>query len=249
MYELMLQELGLSPNESRIYEALLELGEAGVSDISTRTSIHRRNVYDAINRLVEKGFATTVVGTKENKYIPIEPNKFLETIEEKKENLQKILPQMQSLFLNHKVKEGIYIYKGVEGLRNILRDVLNVGQTCYTIGGKGIWANPPTAPFTEWYLKETQKRNIKSYTLFDTTAKELVKKMPKSNNIIYRFLPDKYSSTAVVDIYGDRVAVYTGASLQETVDENVTIFMMISQNLADSYRQWFQFMWDRCSTK
>ena len=122
MFELTLQELGLSPNEARIYETLIEFGEASVSSISKKTNIHRRNVYDAIGRLVDKGFATPVIGAKENKYMPVEPNKFLETLEEKKEKLQKILPSMQSLFINHKAEEGIYIYKGLEGMKNILKN-------------------------------------------------------------------------------------------------------------------------------
>lgn len=252
MYELTLQELGLSPNEARIYEALLELGEAGVSSISTQTNIHRRNVYDTINRLVEKGFATPVVGTKENKYIPVEPNKFLEVIQEKKEKLQKILPNMQSLFLNHKAEEGVYIYKGIEGMKNILRDILRINQSVYTIGGKGIWSNPISLSLSESFVKETQKKNIKFCTLFDLNIKdEVIKniKTIKQTNIEYRFLPEKYSSSSVIDIYGNRVAIYTGATLHETIEESITIFLMVSQNLADSYRQWFQFMWDRCSSK
>ena len=43
MFTEILQQIGLSLNEAKIYEALLDLKEAGVSEISSRTSIHRRN--------------------------------------------------------------------------------------------------------------------------------------------------------------------------------------------------------------
>lgn len=75
-----------------------------------------------------------------------------------------------------------------------------------------------------------------------------MKKNSEYPNITYRFLPEKYSSKTAIDIYEDRVAIWTGGTLN-SLDENITIFMTISQNLADSYRQWFQFMWDRCSSK
>jgi len=74
MYAETFQELGLSPNEARIYEALLELGKSTVGKIATKTNIHRRNVYDAVNRLVEKGIITPVIGDKDNHYIPVDPN-------------------------------------------------------------------------------------------------------------------------------------------------------------------------------
>jgi len=46
-----------------------------------------------------------------------------------------------------------------------------------------------------------------------------------------------------IDIYDDRVVTVIGEKPGELA-EKVTIFMNISQELADSYRQLFQFMWD-----
>ena len=159
---------------------------------------------------------------------------------------------MQELFEQKKATEGVYIYKGIEGNKNVLRDILNVGETFYTIAGKGIWANPPSFPLSESFVKEAKRKKIKCYILFDETYKkeviENIKATGQTDIITYRFLPEKYSSMAAVDIYKDRVAIWTGGTLTP-LDENVTIFMMISQKLADSYRQWFQFMWDRCSPK
>lgn len=252
MYELTLQELGLSPNEARIYEALLELGESSISSIATHTNIHRRNVYDAINRLAEKGFIVPVIDSKERRYVPVEPNKFLEVIEEKRSKLQQIFPNMQELFEKKRAKEGVYIYKGIEGNKNVLRDILNIGETVHTIAGKGIWANPPSFPHSEGFVREIKRKKIKFNILFDANYKkeviETIKATDQTDIIEYRFLPEKYSSAAAVDIYKDRVAIWTGETLN-ALDENTTIFMTVSKKLADSYRQWFQFMWDRCSQK
>jgi len=45
MFEQILQKLGLSPNEAKIYETLLSLGSANVSTIAVKSKVHRRNVY------------------------------------------------------------------------------------------------------------------------------------------------------------------------------------------------------------
>lgn len=51
----ILEGLGLSPNEAKIYETLVLRGESSVSDIAVAAKIHRRNAYDAIERLIDKG--------------------------------------------------------------------------------------------------------------------------------------------------------------------------------------------------
>jgi len=59
-YEEMLRDLGLSLNESKIYEALLSIGESSVQQISLKSHVHRRNVYDSLNKLMDKGLASEV---------------------------------------------------------------------------------------------------------------------------------------------------------------------------------------------
>ena len=49
----------------------------------------------------------------------------------------------------------------------------------------------------------------------------------------------------MVDIFGDHVVSFTGAGLCQ-ISDDITIFVIISRPMADSYRTWFQFMWDMC---
>ena len=56
--EELLRDIGLSPNEARVYEALLHTGEASVQEISIKAKVHRRNVYDSLSKLSEKGLAS-----------------------------------------------------------------------------------------------------------------------------------------------------------------------------------------------
>lgn len=55
MFTETLQQLGLAKNEARIYQTLLQRGEMAVGEIANKSGVHRRNVYDSLNRLVEKG--------------------------------------------------------------------------------------------------------------------------------------------------------------------------------------------------
>jgi len=244
MYSETLQELGLSPNEARIYEALLELGEASISDLSTRTNIHRRNIYDAINRIVKKGLVTPIVGSKESKFAPVQPGKFLELVQEKKAKLEAILPDMQDLFEKKKGEEGIYILQGVEGFKNFLRDFLQKNEDAYSIGANDLWADPRVKSSLEEFLKESKKTGINLYVLWDPIARQQEKLIAQYKNIHSKFLPEKYKSAAEIWIYADRVVVIPTGGKFEKIEGPITIFMMVSKDLAESYKQWWQYMWD-----
>ena len=88
MNQKIIEELGLTKNESKIYMALLRLGSAHAGEITEKTGIHRRNVYDSIERLMRKGLVSHVVVDNKKLFNPANPERFLEIIDEEKENLE-----------------------------------------------------------------------------------------------------------------------------------------------------------------
>ncbi|MDP2749775.1 MAG: helix-turn-helix domain-containing protein, partial [Nanoarchaeota archaeon] len=83
MYQEILQKAGLSLNEARVYEALLNLGEVNVNKISIKSKVHRRNVYDSLNKLIEKGLASETFIKGEKSFKAINPERLKEIIKEK----------------------------------------------------------------------------------------------------------------------------------------------------------------------
>ena len=75
MYQEILQKIGLSLNEARVYEALLYLGEVNVNKISIKSKVHRRNVYDSLNKLIGKGLASETFIKGEKFFKAIDPER------------------------------------------------------------------------------------------------------------------------------------------------------------------------------
>ena len=71
----ILEKIGLSPTEAKIYLALLDLGEANVRATADYIKTNRRNVYDAMIRLLDKGIIFAIVGLEEKVYCPVDPDK------------------------------------------------------------------------------------------------------------------------------------------------------------------------------
>lgn len=247
MYQEVFEGLGLSPNEAKIYEALLERGESTISDFAVAAKIHRRNAYDAIQRLIDKGLCFQIFSQKENRYNAVDPDKLKELVAEKGQKLEAILPDLKKKFAERFAPEEAYIYRGLEGQKNVWRDMLRVGGECYFIGAKGGWFDPRIEASRIAFFKEANRRGLKFINLFDYETKvqmpDFFRDYPAKFHK-YRFLPKKYSTSSGIGIFGDYIVTYTGLLLGK-IEENVVFFMIRSKNLAESYRKWFWYMWEQ----
>lgn len=244
MSDNILNELGFSPNEAKIYETLLDLKEAGVGEISLKAKIHRRNVYDAINRLVDKGLAFSILSHGENFYAPVDPDKLSEIVKEKEQALNKVLPDLRSRYQKKSNSQESYIYRGIEGFKNYMRDILRVGEDVYVIGGKLAWSDPEIKNYAERTLKETERKKIKFHILFDSKVKKEIAELNKFGKD-HKFLPEEYFTNSTINIFGDYIVNYTGLYTKK-IDEKGTLFIIKDKELAESYRKWFKLMWDKC---
>ncbi len=245
MYEEILRDIGLSLNESKVYEALLVLGETSVQEISNKSKVHRRNVYDSIAKLIEKGLASEVFVKGEKHFKAINPIKLLGLLKEKEEMVNKVLPEMQEKFESKEEKEEAYFYRGTEGFKNYLSDILKTRETVYFIGAKAFWLDPRLQHFLHHFERERKKLGIKFKHLFDYEVKEQKPEILKVVGKPYKFMPKKYSSPTAIDIFGPYVVVFVGVSPGKLHDEPIQ-FVMKSRKLADGYRKFFQFIWDHC---
>jgi len=245
MYEELLRDIGLSINESKVYESLLSTGEASVQTISIKSKVHRRNVYDSMNKLMEKGLASEVFVKGEKNFKAINPRRLLELIKEKENKIESALPGMQKKYEFKEEKEEAYMYKGIEGFKTYLQNILETRETVYFIGAKAFWLDPRLRHYLPRFERERKRLGIKFVHLFDHEVKTQKPEILKIVGKPYKFLPKEYSSQTAVDIFGDYVVTFVGVKPGQ-LDEKPVQFVMKSRRLADGYRKFFQYMWDNC---
>ena len=248
MYEELLREIGLSVNEARVYEALLKTGEASVQAVSLKSGVHRRNVYDSLAKLQEKGLASESFVKGEKFFKPTAPDRLLSLLKEKEEAVQKSLPEMQELFKTFEPDVNAYFYKGIEGFKNYFADILKTKETVYFIGAKAFWLDTRLQHFLPGFERERKRLGIKYMHLFDAEVKTQKPEILKVVGKPYKFLPKKYSSNTAIDIFGDYVVAFVGVGVGQ-LDEEPLQFVMKSRRLAEGYRKFFEFMWDKCTER
>ena len=246
MYEKNLENLGLTPNEAKIYRALLELKTASIWNISSSAGIHRRNTYDAIQRLMDRGFAFQVLAKKVLTYAPTHPDKLKELVEEKERNLTSILPGLISKFEKVSAPQAVYVYKGVCGLKNFINLILNEHKDIYGIGSKGTWFDKRIENFAKRAENQYKRLKIQSHIIFDEDLKKHKEVLEKIGGS-HKFLPKKYCGESSIDIFGDYVAIYSGVNMLG-LDNDITIFILKDKTLAQDIMKWWQFMWDMLPT-
>jgi sugar-specific transcriptional regulator TrmB len=241
MDEKLLEEIGLAPSEISIYTALLKTGSAKVGVLIREVSLHRSRVYEAINRLIEKGLVSYIIKNNVKFFQASDPERLLSYIEEQKEKLdekeetiKKILPELKKQISPLMPQAEAHVLYGKEGFKTMRKDVLKQKQPLYLIGAVGK-EDKAVQYFFPNFDKLRIKSKIKMKVLYDSEVKG--KSITKLELMETKFLPKEYSSPAVINIYADRVVnvLWQG--------EIPICFMIINKEIADSYRKWFELMW------
>ncbi len=119
-----LEKLNLNKKEIQVYLALLELGEANVSEIVKKSAIKRTTAYDVLNSLKEKGLLAQTKRKNRTIFFADNPAKIEQQLEEKKKVIQKILPELLSITNKMEKKPKIKFFEGIKGVKEVYEDTL-----------------------------------------------------------------------------------------------------------------------------
>lgn len=113
------EKLGLSPNEARVYLALLDTYPITGYQLAKNSGILRPVVYEMLNRLVEKGGAR-IIKSNPDTYIPVEIDEFLKNIEADFSEARKQITQTLS---EHEVIDNTDYFWNILGRKNIVNSL------------------------------------------------------------------------------------------------------------------------------
>ncbi|MBI4146686.1 hypothetical protein HY489_05110 [Candidatus Woesearchaeota archaeon] len=235
----ILKKIGLTETEIKAYLTLLSVGATSARRIIEETGIYRRNLYDALNKLIEKGLVTFVIENKVKFFQAKNPDNVLTYLDEKKAKIdelkcatQKLLPELNSMFRSQTSEIEAEIYRGTEGIKTILKDCLEHKEVLF-IGATGDVENR-LPYFWPQYNKTREKRRCKWKLLLVHEARN--KPITKSKYYEYKILPKLLSGLNVIYIYGDNVANVLWL-------EKPMAFVIKHKMLADNYRKYFEHLW------
>ncbi|MCK4589880.1 MAG: hypothetical protein KAT77_05520 [Nanoarchaeota archaeon] len=238
----VLEDVGLTNAQIKVYLALLELGESTSGPIIKKTKLQNSVVYNALNQLIEQGLVSFVLKGKRKYFSATDPKFLIKFIEDKKKKIEELVPQLIRKQKLAKVKQEAQVYLGWKGVYNAFSHILEVLP-------KGSEYIGFAAGFEEQYLEETKrffrefqkKRDLMRYKvklIANEQSRERVKKYEyyaKFSKPEYRFVPG-YALVGVI-IFGDNV-------LTVAFEETPVAVIITSKQIAESYKNFFNAMWN-----
>ena len=237
----ILKKLGLTDNEIKIYIFLLKRGDSTTGPIIKETKIANSRVYESLNSLIEKGFATYNIQKDGKHFQASDPKILLEKEEEIEEKIRELIPQLDFLKISEKSKTATAIYEGFEGFKTAFRKIIEDcprGSTIYIMGFPE--SNEELESLRTFLaninLKSASKKQKLKIILEKSAKKTLGKDREKEKYTEVKYMPDGYISPAAMDIFEDYVYLFLW-------EEKPYVFMIKNKKIAETFKNYHNFLW------
>jgi sugar-specific transcriptional regulator TrmB len=227
----ILEKLGFEDKEERIYLSLLKRGKSTASEISEDSGVERTLCYSILQKLIDKAVVSYVVENNVKYFFAAPPQKLLEDLEEKRQELKDSLPKLEELMKTKSEKASAKIYRGKEGIKTILKDIIKEKENYLVFGEEGRFQK--LLPIeSEQFMRKIENAKIKEKVLVRKGEK-----IVKSKNSQFRYVPEDYLSPTSTVVYGDKVAILIWS-------EPLLVVLVENKDVADSYRSYFSLLWN-----
>ncbi|MFH1917291.1 MAG: helix-turn-helix domain-containing protein [Nanoarchaeota archaeon] len=241
----LLEKVGLTHSEVKVYLALLELGSSTVGPITDKAKVASSKTYELLSKLMEKGLATTYKEGRTNYYKAVDPNRLKDylqerehTFKEQKKEIFELIPSLELRFKEHVADTEVEVFKGYKGVANVFREMirtLNKGDDFLVSGGGDTpTANPHTKLFYEKIHRERSEKGIILRIIFSEARRKSLKKMALFPHTIPRYLP--FGTPSTINIYKD-------TTLLIVMSPSPAAIRIKDKSITSSYRAYFEEMW------
>lgn len=241
----LLEEIGLTKSEIKVYLALLELGLSATGKIVDKSKVSSSKVYEVLDRLIQKGLVSYIIKSGVKHFEAAPPGRIMDYMKEKetklqdqKDKLQDMIPELELKQKLSKYTSEATIFKGIKGLKTAMDDVLKTmkkGEEYYVMG-----ASTPSdilLRFYRHYHKERAKKGVKVKLLLSETAREYAKNMRGIPLTKIKFSPTELLASSFILMYKDKTLITVPTK------NDLTLFRIESKEATESFKSQFSLIW------
>jgi len=234
----ILEDLGLTQAEIKIYLTLLELGSSTAGKILEKSKVQNSVMHRALNSLIEKSLINYVLEGRRKIYQATNPDNFHNFIDEKRRRFDLILPELKKKQTFARTKEKATVFKGKRGINEVYNIMINTKSKEYNTFGGGSKVTFDVMGEHWWknlHLKRIENK-LCSRQVFDKTIRNFGNELNRNKLTQIKFLPPEFSQLTETIIVGDKVALVV-------FTENPYAFLIEDNVVADSYKKQFEVLW------
>lgn len=233
----ILENIGLTPIEIKVLLALLELGSSSAGEVMEKTGLQNTAVHRAFHSLAGKGIITYTFTGKQKHYQAIDPKLLITYLDEKREQLQELIPELIKKSELAKNKPVVTVFQGARGAKELMYLMLDTDSKTYNAYG-GNQANVDLFGEFFWknFHKKRYKKGISARLIFHESLRNwlpILNKYPLTKVRTTKHIFEQLTETVIC---GNKVAILVYLPKPFGV-------LIESQAAADSYKQFFDILW------
>lgn len=239
------EEIGFTKGETKVYFALLELGESTIGPIAKNSGVTPAKVYSILEKLKKKGLITYIIKGGTKYFQAFNPKRIIEYLNEKegkikneKKKIKQIIPQLLEKQKKEATQNAV-VYETFNGIKTLYNEILDVLKKNkedfigFTLGEE--YENKQANIFFKNYDAKRKALGIKIRLIgLEKQKNFLQKEYGKNPNIEIKYL--SYSVPTGIIIYDDKVATLIWHKVP-------TAFVIHSKENAKQYRNFFEDIW------
>ncbi len=229
----VLQELGLTQIEAKTYLTLLGAGKLVAGGIAKKAKIHRRNTYDALEQLLQKGLVSYTIINNRKYWCAVHPEKMISLIKEQEASLSNAIPELIALFKESKSKRTVEVFEGLGGMKTFFDDMIKTKKEIIML-----FATGKAYVFLPNYMRKWDRELNSNKIKVKVVLNPSVDTKPYKN---YQYgkvkvLPSNFSTPTQIFIYGNKSCVALWS-------ENPLAILITDDDITAGFREYFKFLW------
>lgn len=233
----VLNELGLSINEAKIYLTLLDIGKSPVSIISKKSKIYRSNAYESLKKLILKGLVSSLELNGVHNYKASNPTNLHQLLKEKENKLNQILPELELSNQMSKETRETSVIEGIKGFMNEIYTILNYEEEIVIYGFPEQAKNILKSKLIHFHNERIEK-NISLKIIFNSKLQSEKNELNKKEFSEAKLSNSEFDSNITTIVCGSKVLIMNW-------DENYSCITMKNEGIAKSYKNYFKVLWDK----
>lgn len=236
----VVEQLGYTPNEAKVYIAALGLGECHISDLAHKLKLPPSSVQVIVDKLHKNGLMNFYVKNRYKYWVAENPERLLAQLEQREAAVRGAMPALSALrkTSGQKGKTAVKVFTGRDEIKYIFDDIINAKHHVL-----GIMPDVLLDLFEETSILEDF---IESRTQHFLRMRVLASDTPTGRTLAasggtalreVRFLPERIDIRTATLIYADKVALVMLNQKQPTA------LLIEDAGLRDTNTALFEQLW------
>lgn len=244
----ILERIGLTKGESKVYLALLGVGTSTTGPIIDKSGISASKVYGILDKLVKKGLVSYIIKEKTRMYVAQDPDRIIDFLDEEAKKIknnklviQEILPELmlkKSKGAPEPVAQVLEGKKGFIAAHDKLINELEEEGNYYTLT-TGLVSKTFFHYFKEFNRKRESK-DIHMWIIYSESAWFIGKEKATERKRRKYYYPKVCPEEIFIPTH---ITLVKDSCLLCMVSDKVVSILIRNKEMVDGFKRYFEYVW------